>query len=115
MQVDWHHVRHAAGDRIAAGKDSAISGAIAERNHPFWLRGRVVSPLQRFAHILGDRSGHQQHVGVARRGDEAQPEALEIVEGIVERVDLKLAAIAGAGIDLADGEAAAEPAARGVL
>ena len=49
---------------------------------------------------------------MARRGDEAQAEALEIVEGVVERVDLELAAIAGAGIDLADGEAAAELRAR---
>ena len=41
---------------------------------------------------------------MARRGDETQAEPLEIVEGVVERVDLELAAIAGAGIDLADGE-----------
>src|SRR5581483_11822612 len=45
------------------------------------------------------------------RGDEAQAEALEIVEGIVERVDFQLAAVAGARIDRADGEAAAEPSA----
>ena len=37
---------------------------------------------------------------MARRGDEAQAETLEIVERIVQRVDFKLAAIAGAGIDL---------------
>ena len=39
---------------------------------------------------------------MARRGDETQAEPFEIVEGIVERVDLQLAAIAGAGIDRAD-------------
>ena len=50
---------------------------------------------------------------MARRGDESEPEAFEIVEGVVEGVDLKLAAIARAGIDLADGEAAAETAPRG--
>ena len=44
-----------------------------------------------------------------------QAEALEIVERIGERVDLELAAVAGAGIDFADGEAAAEPAAGGAL
>ena len=55
-----------------------------------------------------------RHVGVTRRRDEAQAEALKIVKGIVERVDFELAAIAGAGIHLADGEAAAEPAARDV-
>jgi hypothetical protein len=46
---------------------------------------------------------------MAGRGDEAQAEALEIVEGIVQRVDLELASIAGCGIDLANGEAAAPP------
>ena len=45
---------------------------------------------------------------MARRGHEFQPEPLEIVEGVVERMDLELAAIARAGVDLADGEAAAE-------
>ena len=36
------------------------------------------------------------------------PEALQVVIGIVEGVDLQLAAIAAPGINLADGEAAAE-------
>src|SRR6476659_7358823 len=44
----------------------------------------------------------------AWRGDEAQAEALEIVKGVVQRMDLELAGIAGPGIDLADGEAAAK-------
>ena len=50
---------------------------------------------------------------MARRGDEAQPEAFEIVEGIVERVDFQFAAVAGAGVDLADRQRAAEPLAGG--
>ena len=49
---------------------------------------------------------------MARRGDEAQAEAFEIVERVVERVDFQFAAVAGAGIDLADRQAAAEPPAR---
>ena len=52
---------------------------------------------------------------MARRGDEFQPEPLEIVEGVVQRVDFQLAAIARSGINLADGEAAAEPALRGTI
>jgi hypothetical protein len=55
-------------------------------------------------------SGDQQHVGVARAGDELDAVAFEVVVGIVERVDLQLAAVAGAGIDLADGQRAAEDA-----
>ena len=49
---------------------------------------------------------------MARRGDEAQAEALQVVERIVQRMDFQLAAVAGAGIDLADRQAAAEPALR---
>jgi hypothetical protein len=49
---------------------------------------------------------------MARRSDEAQAEALEVVERVVEGVDLQLAAVARAGIDLADGEGATQPAAR---
>jgi hypothetical protein len=49
----------------------------------------------------------------AWRGEATKrPEALEIVEGVVEGMDLELAAIARAGIDRADRKAAAEPAAR---
>ncbi len=100
---------------VAAGEQAAVDRAVADRHHPFRIGRRLVGALQRLAHVLGHRPGDQQHVGVARRGDEAQAEALEVVEGVVERVDLQLAAVAGAGIDLADREAAAEPPARGAL
>ena len=49
---------------------------------------------------------------MARRGDEAQAEALQVVERVVECVDFQFAAVAGAGVDLADRQAAAEPALR---
>jgi hypothetical protein len=52
---------------------------------------------------------------VARRCDEAQTEALEIVERIVQRVDFQFAAVARTGIDLADRQAAAEPPPRGTV
>jgi hypothetical protein len=48
---------------------------------------------------------------MARRGDEAEPKAFEIVIGIAERMDLQLAAVAGAGVDLADRQRPAKPAA----
>ena len=52
---------------------------------------------------------------MARRGDEAQPEPLEVVERIVQRVDFQLTAVARAGIYLADRQAAAEPSACGAV
>ena len=47
--------------------------------------------------------------------DETQPETFEIVERITERVDFKLAAVAGTGIDRADGKAAAKLAPGGTV
>jgi len=39
---------------------------------------------------------------VAWRGDKAQAETFEIVEGIAQRMDFQLAAVARARIDMAD-------------
>ena len=52
---------------------------------------------------------------MTRRCDDPQPETFEIIEGIVERMNFKLATVAGAGIDLADRQAAAEQASRGAV
>ncbi len=46
---------------------------------------------------------------MARRGDEAQAEPLEIVESVAERVNFEFAAVARAGVDRADRQRAAEP------
>ena len=49
---------------------------------------------------------------MAGRGDEADAEALDVVECVVEGVDLQFAAVARSRINFPDGEAAAEPAPR---
>ena len=54
---------------------------------------------------------YQQHVGVARRGDEPQAEALQVVVGVGERVDFQFAAVAGAGVDLREWRGCARSAA----
>ena len=36
------------------------------------------------------------------RRDEAEPETLDVVVGVAERVQLELARVAGAGVDLPD-------------
>ena len=112
MNIHGHDGRNSAGDRIAPREETSVEGAIADRDHPFGVRRRLVGALQRLAHVLGDWPGDQEHIGMARRGHELEPKTLEIVNGIVQRMDLELAAIARTGIDLADGQAAAEPAAR---
>ena len=42
------------------------------------------------------------------RGDEVDAEALDVVDGVVEGDDLQLAAVAGAGVHLADGQRTAQ-------
>ena len=51
---------------------------------------------------------------MTRRGDEPQAEPLDVVIGVVERVNFQLASVAGSGIDLADRQAPAEPPPRGL-
>ena len=43
-----------------------------------------------------------------RRSDEAQSEALEVVEGVVQCVNLEFATVARAGVDLSNRKAAAK-------
>ena len=94
VQVDRDDVADGAHHGIASREDPAVSGAIPDRDHPLGIGRRIICALQRLSHVLGDRPGHQQHVGMPRRGDEAQPEPLQIVERVVERVNLQLAAVA---------------------
>src|SRR5262249_18348761 len=94
-------------------ENSAVDRTVPRSNHPFWIRGCVVGPKQCLAHVFRHRACDEQDVGMARRGHEAQPEALDIVECVVERMDFQLAAVAGPGIYPEDRKAPPEPAARG--
>ena len=94
--------------RVAAGEDAAVGRAGARSDDPFG-RGRcVIGAFQRLAHVMRHRARHQEHVGVPGRGDETEAEPLEIVEGVAQRVELELAAVAGAGVDMPDGETPSE-------
>ncbi len=61
-------------------------------------------------HIARDRTGDQQHVGMARRGDEVNAEALDVVDRVVQRNDLLLTSVAGARVHLANRQRPAEQA-----
>src|SRR6476659_4018446 len=64
--------------------------------------------FERLAHVFRHRPRDQQHIGMARGRDEADAKTLDVVIGIVQRVYLQLAAVAGASVDFADREAPAE-------
>ena len=42
------------------------------------------------------------------RGDEAEAEPLEVIEGVAEGVNLQFTSVAGARIDMPDGETSSE-------
>ena len=88
-------------------EEVAAEGAVAERGDEARLGHRVVGGEQRLGHAGGDGSGDEQDVGVPRRGDDAEAVALEVVKGVCDGAELVLAAVAGAGVDVADAPATA--------
>ena len=60
---------------------------------------------KRLAHAGGDGPGDEQDVGVARRGDDAEAEPLQVDVRARRERQLVLAAVAGAGVDVAERQA----------
>src|SRR5262245_639432 len=115
MQVDGYNGGDPAFDRIAAEKNAAVYRAVPDCDDPFGIRRSIICALERLAHVPGDRPCHEQHIGVAWRRHEMQPETFEIIEGVIERVDLEFAPVARAGINLSNRETAAQTSARSTL
>ena len=101
-------VRNGAPARVALSENSAAGSAVANSNDQFGIGYGIVGTLQGFFHIHGHRPRHQQQVGMPRACNEFDPDAFEVVIGIVERLDLQLAAITGAGIDVANTKGTAQ-------
>ena len=93
-------------DGVAALEHPAIHRAIAHRDHKFRVRRGSPGPAQRVLHVAGNRAGDQQHIGMARAGDEVQAEPFQVVDDAVQHVDFQLAAIAAARIHHADRQTA---------
>jgi len=89
---------------------TAGDGAGADRDDDAGLGDGLVGLLQGDAHVLGDRAGDEQAVGVTRRGDHLDAEAGEVEDHRPQHVDVRLAAVAPTGAHLAQLErAAVEP------
>jgi len=43
VKVDWHNLRHAANDSMAACNAATVLGAISDGNNPFRVWRRVIS------------------------------------------------------------------------
>ena len=115
VKVDRNDGGNAAETGVAAGKETAVDRAAAGGDDPFRRGRRLIGPQQRLAHVFRHRPRDEKNVGMARRGHEAQTKSLEIVEGVGERVDLELAAVARSGVYFANGQTAPKSCAGGVI
>ena len=86
------------GDRTEAGitfaEHAAARSAIADGDHELGFRRSFVGAAQCLRHVPRHGAGHEQCVGMARTGDEADAHAFEVVVGVVQRLDFQLAAVA---------------------
>ena len=101
-------VRNGAPAGVALSEDSAAIAAVADSNNQFGIGYGIVGALQGLFHIHGYRTRDEQQVGMPRAGNEFDPDAFEVVVGIIERLNFEFASIAGTGIDVANAESAAQ-------
>src|SRR6202034_3506256 len=106
--IDGEDVRDSPATRVVLAKDAAGATAITKGNHDLRVRCSFIRSTQRHFHVFRYRSRHQEEIGVPGACHESDAEAFEVVEGIIERVDLKLAAVARACIDVTDAEGPTE-------
>src|SRR5262245_50859369 len=79
VDIDRHDAIAAAHDRIGIVVITAAVGAGAHRDDVARLRHLVVDLAQRGRHLVGQRPGHNHHIGLARRGTRRETETLSIV------------------------------------
>jgi len=99
--MDGNDLTDRATRGVVGAEYSSTCAAVPHRQHPLGLGHRLVGALERFFHVDRHRPGHQEQIGVAGTGDEPDARPFQIVVRITERMDFELAAVAGAGIDMA--------------
>jgi hypothetical protein len=85
---------------VAAGENPATASTCAYGDDQFWRWDGVVRGLDSFCHVSGDRSRHQEHVGMFRGRYEMNAKSFQIVIGVRQGGDFCLATVARTGIEL---------------
>ena len=93
---------------VAAGEHAAADRARPDGDDEPRLRHRLVGAPGGLLEVARHDPGHEEQVGVARRGDEVDPEPLDVVVRVEQRGDLPVAAVARAGVEVADVERASQ-------
>src|SRR6185369_1397297 len=92
--IDRDDVRDTPAARIALAEYAARAAAVSDRDDELRVRRRTIRALQGDFHMARNRPGDEQQVRMTRARDEADTEAFDVVERIVERVDFQLASVA---------------------
>jgi hypothetical protein len=67
-----------------------MDGAVAEGDHQFRIRCLFVDVLQSPFHINRDRPGHDQRIGMSRRGGDVNAEPLDVINSDQNAASLRL-------------------------
>jgi hypothetical protein len=106
--VYGNDIRNGATAGVALPKHSAASSAITHRDNEFGVRHGIQSTFQCLFHVRGDWTRDEQKIGMPGARYEFYADAFDVVVGIIECLNLEFASIAGAGIDMANAESAAQ-------
>ena len=111
-EVDRQDAADAVFDRVGAPEDPAACGARPDRDDDPGLRDRVVRLDQRLPHVLRHGARDQEPVRVPGRGDEVDPEPLQVEDRVAQRLRLEVAPVAPPGGHLPQVERPAEQGAQ---
>ena len=100
-------IRNGTAAGIVFSKHSAASAAISYGNDQLRIRYGIESTLQSFFHVHRYWTCYKKEICVPWARNEFYAGAFKVVVGIIESLNLKFAAIAGTGINMANAESAA--------
>lgn len=81
--IDRDYRIHPANRRVVSTKHSFANAARPDRNHKLRFGRGAISLQQSNFHIARHRTGNEEHIGVARRGNKMNAHAFKIVDWII--------------------------------
>ena len=106
VHVDGYNVVDTTQRGVIFAKDAATDAAGANGDDDSRLWHGLVGFRQCQLHIPGHRTSHKEHVGVTRRSNKMNAEALKVVNRIIQGDDFEFASVAGTRIHFPDSEGA---------
>src|SRR6266436_4064901 len=108
IKINGNDGVRAVVDLRMAEVGSTGNRAGADSDDDFRGRDRLISSRQSLFHVLGDRSGDEQAVGMTRGRDKLNAEPTQVKNNSVQHVDLCFTAVAAARRNLPELERSTE-------